>query len=94
MSLDTWTHIVCTQDIHRKYQIYVNGQLESYTGRGFTESGPIINAFTGSQGIGINTLGNGTFTGSIDQFCVWNRPLNAQEVALLYNSGSGLTYPF
>lgn len=32
--------------------------------------------------------------GTIDEFSVWSRALNATEVAELYNNGSGLAYPF
>ena len=47
------------------------------------------------------TLGNAfqgsTTTGAqarIDEAAFWNRALTAAEVSLLYNSGSGLVYPF
>jgi hypothetical protein len=35
-----------------------------------------------------------SFDGTIDEIGVWNRALTAAEVATLYNSGAGLSYPF
>lgn len=34
------------------------------------------------------------YPGTIDEIGVWNRTLNQTEITDLYNSGSGLTYPF
>lgn len=33
-------------------------------------------------------------SGWIDEFGLWNRPITSTEVTSLYNSGSGLAYPF
>lgn len=47
--------------------------------------------------IGIGGNGNdgyGPWDGIIDEVGLWSRALTADEVSELYNSGSGLTYPF
>jgi hypothetical protein len=36
----------------------------------------------------------GEFDGDIDEFGIWHRLLTAAEITELYNSGTGITYPF
>jgi len=39
-------------------------------------------------------LSTADFDGLIDEVGIWSRALNSTEVSELYNSGSGLAYPF
>lgn len=44
--------------------------------------------------LGQNAVYGGNFNGVIDEVGVWNRDLSNSEITQLYNSGSGLQYPF
>ena len=63
----------------------INGQaMTSITGG--AASSNTADFFLGSQGAFF------PFDGLIDQFCVWNRELNAAERADLWNSGAGVDF--
>lgn len=38
--------------------------------------------------------GNNSITGKLDEVVIWNRCLSGAEITSLYNSGTGLEYPF
>jgi hypothetical protein len=44
--------------------------------------------------VGARSSGSGYFDGRVDEVGIWSRVLTASERTQLYNSGSGLTYPF
>ena len=44
--------------------------------------------------IGTRLISNKWFNGDIDEFGIWGRILTADEITELWNSGSGITYPF
>jgi hypothetical protein len=70
----------------------INIQVNDGTVDTTSYSGGIFGG-TGIFRVGI--LGSGSFyDGLIDEIGVWNRVLTAAERTQLYNSGSGLTYPF
>jgi len=56
-------------------------------------------AFTGSRGTPTNNANfcayknNLYWTGYVDEIGIWNRQLTDEEIATLYNSGAGLSYP-
>lgn len=52
---------------------------------------PVKNFWIGAQDRIVQPL---YFTGTIDEVGVWSRALTGSEVSSLYNSGSGLAYPF
>lgn len=91
-----WHHIVGTRAAGVA-TIYVDG-ISKATASNTT--GVSANAnITGVSGIniGIGDYGSSNwerFQGYIDEVGFWNRALIGDEVALLYNGGSGLTYPF
>ena len=90
VSLNTWTFIGLTKsgDI---YQLYINGSANGSAG---TITSSNISA-AGTQRIGRDVAtGTNYFTGSLDEVGVWTRVLTAPEITELYNSGTGLTYPF
>lgn len=84
-SINTWHHYCYTFD-GTTHRFYVDGSLVDSS----TES-----AQTGTPvGIGIGAWQAGAeyFGGHIDQAAVWGRALSADDVAALYNSGSGVAY--
>ena len=96
--LDTgvFYHVVGVADVSEAgsgIQIYVNGVPEDMT---VTDSGAVSIANTSAVfGLGTNTFGpERGLDGLMDEAGLWNRALTAEEILELYNSGTGLTYPF
>ena len=92
-SLSTWAHVVGTWD-GSTIKVYLNGGAPAsiaWTG------GCAYNA-TVRAGLGYShtTVFGGDshryLTGDLDEVGLWNRALNATEVAALYNGGSGRAY--
>lgn len=85
-----WTHVVAIYEAGVNARIIVNNNT------------PRTVACTGnSKDTNDITIGrrnypgsNIYFTGAIDEVGVWNRVLTSTEITELYNSGSGITYPF
>lgn len=89
ISSGSWQHIVYTCVPSSRMRIYVNGS--------YTQTSSIA---------GGNTEPNASWTlaarpaftdhldAKIDEVGYWNRELTPDEVTELYNSGTGLTYPF
>ena len=72
-------------------RLYLNGVSDA-TAVAATGS---ITTNTATKKIGVNENGNNQFwSGNIDECGVWSRALTPDEVTELYNSGSGLSYPF
>jgi hypothetical protein len=91
ISLNTWTNIIISRKSGTT-SFYINGSLngtfadtENFQSQSFTFGGPVDNP---SDPDFLH------YNGNIDEVGVWNRALSASEVTLLYNSGTGLTYPF
>jgi hypothetical protein len=57
-------------------------------------SGPIYSGATNPFEVGAYDGGAAFMDGRIDEIGLWHRALTVSEISLLYNSGSGLTYPF
>lgn len=89
MSTGTAYHVVYTFQTG-DMKLYVNGSLvASGSGEHLTNSGDLCMGYPASGG----SSGN-RFDGHINKVGLWNRILSAGEVTELYNSGSGLTYPW
>lgn len=88
-STATWYHLVGVMDgATDTLTLYVNGSsvgTNTFAGT-MTYSTPHLQ-------IG-NTRFLGTFDGLIDEVGIWNVALTGADVTALYNSGSGLAYPF
>jgi hyaluronoglucosaminidase len=57
-------------------------------------AGPIYSGATNPFEVGAYDGGANLIDGRIDEIGLWHRALTAEEIDLLFNSGSGLTYPF
>lgn len=76
------------------WSLYVNGSLvDSVTNSVSTLlDSPSYDFFVGRLGTYWST--SNFWQGRLDEFSVWSRALTSDEVSQLYNSGSGLSYPF
>lgn len=89
----SWIHVAYTSDGSASSELYVNGDPESTGG---DQGGWFDDIGFTQLAIGIldRTTDYGPFDGKIDEVGIWNRKLTDAEVAQLWNSGSGLAYPF
>ncbi len=88
-NLGDWTHLCLVNDgAAGEWRLYVNAELAMSVA---FDSAMV----TGRLAVGRHT--NPTVSaagGDVDELAIWNRPLEAAEVALLYNDGLGLAYPY
>lgn len=91
LTTSTFYHLVLTYD-GTTMTLYLNGSSvisQGQTGNGTAHGGAdetVVGAYHASQG--------NFMDGDIDEIGVWSRALSSTEVTSLYNSGSGLAYPF
>ena len=92
LSTATWYYIVGWHDATANtVNIQVNnGTVDSiaHTTGGIDGSGPF------NLGNYANQTGGGTLNGRLDEVGIWKKVLTSDERTDLYNSGSGLQYPF
>lgn len=88
LSTSTWYMVTITKT-GTTYELFING-----TSKGTTAVGAL--SYTGDYFVGLNSgpTGGGGGNGTIDEIGVWSRVLTSGEISSLYNSGSGLAYPF
>ena len=90
LSTGTWYMLTLTYDSTSGGKVYVNGVSDGT----FSANGAINTNgdefFLGYQ----QTYSNRYWNGAIDEVGVWSRALSSTEITELYNSGSGLQYPF
>lgn len=90
IGLNTWAHIVYTRT-GTTHKIYINGVSDTLSSS-VTTSGTIDynadNLWFGQRNGGLR------FNGKIDEVGIWNVALTQAEIDTIYNSGSGLQYPF
>lgn len=95
LAVNTWYHIVYTKT-GTTSAWYINGVSKTPTANlstgGLTTSAGYFRIGTYAGGTG--GVGNRQFDGVIDEVGIWSRVLTSTEVTTLYNSGSGLQYPF
>lgn len=85
-----WHHLVCVQR-GSTAELYVDN-----TSRG-TDAASSTTAWTGSIQTYVGRIATNTssmFNGQIDEIGIWATALTTTEIATLYNSGTGLQYPF
>lgn len=90
VALNTWTHIAFTLNSTGTLNIYLNGSLDR------TTTASIPSSYTGQRALGARSDGSARAVSGtlIDECGIWSRVLTTAEITALYNSGSGLTYPF
>lgn len=91
----TWRHCAVTySDTTDTLKFYIDGSLDKTStsvGAGTIDNTGITN-FIGQYLVGSNYRGFNN--GELDEIGLWGRVLSDAEIASLYNSGSGLQYPF
>jgi len=87
LSNNTFYHVVGVSDGTSIY-IYLNGSLENSALITGTASS------TDNYFIGNRLRSGGDFLGVIDEVGYWDKNIQPTEITELYNSGSGLAYPF
>ncbi len=88
-NLDDWTHLCLVNDgVEGTWRLYVNAELVASTG---FDSAMVTGRLAVGRHSNPTVLGAG---GDVDELAIWGRPLEAAEVARLYNDGLGLAYPY
>jgi hypothetical protein len=93
LTTSAWHHVVSTFD-GKFAKIYYDGQLmdtvatDNFLGTQI-EQGQLVGIGYEPHDPAYSEPNRNFFTGSLDDMAVWNRALNANEVAYLYNSGAG-----
>lgn len=91
LTAGTWYHLVFVYTASTGIvETFVNGSSLG-TNTGYSTA---IGTNTDSFIIGNDVNGSANYDGMIDEVGIWNRILSSTEVTNLYNSGSGLGYPF
>lgn len=85
-----WHFVVLTADSSGNCNIYIDGNTSE---KSFTESWYNIGLLSRNQRIG-SGWGGTTGNSTMDEVGLWNKELTTAEIATIYNSGGGLTYPF
>lgn len=98
LSTDTWYHLVFTYDgsgLSSGIKIYINGSEDTTSDASSGTYVRMINSTELPQFFRLGTNNNTVHKGIIDEVGIWkNKELTLTEVSELYNSGSGLQYPF
>lgn len=91
---NTWVHFFFAIDVSAKTIIaYINGSSISPSGGAQSATSIQSSDATFALGMRPNPAAH-YYTGSIDEVGIWSVQLTADDATTLYNSGSGLTYPF
>jgi hypothetical protein len=88
LTAGTWYYITSVYTGTNLY-IYINGVLDSSSSSTLTPTSNTSTFFLGG-----NYDANGFVDGLMDEVGIWNVALSSDQVALLYNSGTGCFYPF
>lgn len=89
-STATWYHVAVTKS-GTTVKYYVNGAQQGTDQS--CSNGTIYNG-TARFVHGADADGGEYMDGLLDEWGVWSRALTASEISCLYNSGTGITYPF
>jgi len=86
----TWAHVIYTRS-GTTQKVYINGVSDTLTG--VTNNSGNIDYSTDDLWIGQRN-GGLRFNGRLDMIGLWNVALTQAEVSQLYESGTGIEYPF
>jgi hypothetical protein len=86
-----WYHVICTI-AEGSIKLYLNGNDDTSGIPTFV--GPVAPGLSSGAIYLSSPNANVQMVGLIDEVACWNRTLSASEVTELYNSGTGLVYPF
>lgn len=90
LSASTWYHIALTYDATQGLIGYVNGSSD-----GSAAANGALASYSGTFTMGGATAdASRDLDGMCDEWGVWSRALSSSEISSLYNSGSGIQYPF
>lgn len=87
VSASTWIHVAATIT-STTTKLYLNGSLD----RTISQTATI--SYAGLLRLGENPQGTSALFGALDGWGIWDRVLTDSEVTALYNSSTGLDYPF
>jgi hypothetical protein len=91
IALNTWTHIAFTLNSTGTLSIYINGSLDR------TTTAPMPTLYNGQKALGARSDGTRRLVSGtlVDEVGIWkDRALTPTEIAILYNGGAGITFPF
>jgi hypothetical protein len=85
----TWHHVIC-------WHTASTGILSIAVDDGSAVNSGVVGSYASGTNffIGANQGASEWFTGSVDEIGRWSRVLTPAERTSLYNSGTGITYPF
>ncbi len=96
-----WNHVVVSWAINTNPSIYANNvnvtNSIQNSRTGFTATPANVNVGLPNLSFNLGNVYQGNNLagpGRIDEVGIWTRALTAAEVSILYNGGSGFTYPF
>ena len=89
LSVSTWYHIVLTWN-GNNYNLYVNDVAKLNK----TDSGASAWGTTNPYQLGKSWNNSNYLDGRVDELGIWDREITSGEITSLYNSGTGLQYPF
>lgn len=89
LSSGTWYHIVFTYKSSTSgIEVFINGTSVG------TATASAVKTADGNFQIGKTSGFGNTMYGRLDEVNVWSRVLTSSEITQLYNSGSGIAYPY
>lgn len=88
---NTWHHVACVFVSATERRLYIDGAADG-GGSALTSAGYVAStAITMGAGL-ISAAVSTPFTGTLDEWTVWDKQLTLEELQWLYNLGTGRTY--
>lgn len=93
LATNTWYHVALVKsgDSGTNLTIYINGTSDGTASCGGVQTPTTFAYFGIKKESGVDS---NFWSGDLDEFGLWDRALSGAEISQLYNSGSGLSYPF
>lgn len=96
LPVDTWTHLAVVYSSTNGFRLFINGQMVAFVPSGILVNQNNIVITLGHNGPGFiiptgvclaSTIAARSYRGMIDDFRVYNRELDGQELCVLVNNG-------